>query len=137
MGIYSNIAKRNILKEQQAPEKIKNSYCTGKFYGGAEIVVVAKDDSEAEKFEKLLIADYSKLKKIKESAISEHNIGRIEYDGKDFTLVIEETNCAGPECIKVTDSENAEDIAKNIEATKKDIQEESTSYLVDLFGDDE
>jgi hypothetical protein len=57
MGIYSDNAKVRILKEQENAQRVKNSYCTGKFYGGAEIVVVAKDDSEAEKLEKLLIVN--------------------------------------------------------------------------------
>ena len=94
MGVYSDNAKIKILNEQEKAERVKNSYCTNKFFGGAEIVVVAKDDSEAEKYEKLLIADYSRLeKKYSERQIKEHGIERIEYDGNDFRFIREGKDC--------------------------------------------
>ena len=113
MGVYSDNAKIKILNEQEKAERVKNSYCTNKFFGGAEIVVVAKDDSEAEKYEKLLIADYSRLeKKYSERQIKEHGIERIEYDGNDFTLIKEGKDC-GPECADKEDAKPAKEVIKD------------------------
>ena len=127
MGIYSDNAKVRILKEQENAQRVKNSYCTGKFYGGAEIVVVAKDDSEAEKLEKLLIADFSKLKSYNESSIEEHNIERIEYDNNGFTLIKEGKDC-GPECEKKEDAKEPKEIVKN---AKEKVTENYTDLLDD------
>ena len=113
MGVYSDNAKIKILNEQEKAERVKNSYCTNKFFGGAEIVVVAKDDSEAEKYEKLLIADYSRLeKKYSERQIKEHGIERIEYNGNDFTLIKEGKDC-GPECADKEDAKPAKEVIKD------------------------
>jgi hypothetical protein len=113
MGIYSDNAKVRILNEQEKAERVKNSYCTCKFFGGAEIVVVAKNDSEAEKFEKLLVADFSRLeKKYSERQIKEHGIERIEYDGNDFTLIKEGKDC-GSECADKEDAKPAKEVIKD------------------------
>ena len=127
MGIYSDSAKIRILKEQENAQRVKNSYCTGKFYGGAEIVVVAKDDSEAERLEKLLIADFSKLKSYSESSIKEHNIERIEYDNNGFTLIKEGKDC-GPECEKKEDAKAPKEIVKKA-------KEKLTENYTDLLDD--
>ena len=129
MGIYSDNARIKVLNEQEKAERVKNSYCTCKFYGGAEIVVVAKNDSEAERFEKLLVADYSRLeKKYSENQIKEHGIERIEYDGNDFTLIKEGKDC-GPECASKEDSKSADDIAKRAKENDKGIIENFTDLL--------
>ena len=132
MGIYSDDAKIRILNEQEKAERVKNSYCTCKFFGGDEIVVVAKDDSEAERFEKLLVADYSRLeKKYSEKSIKEHGIERIEYDGNDFTLIKEGNDC-GPECEKKEDAKNADDVGKDAKDNEKGkITENFTDMLDD------
>ena len=131
MGIYSDNARIKVLNEQEKAERVKNSYCTCKFYGGAEIVVVAKNDSEAERFEKLLVADYSRLeKKYSENQIKEHGIERIEYDGNDFTLIKEGKDC-GPECASKEDSKSADDIAKRAKENDKGIIENFTDLLDD------
>lgn len=128
MGIYSDTAKARILNEQEKAERVKNSYCTCKFYGGAEIVVVAKNDSEAEKFEKLLVADFSRLKeKYSEASVKEHGIDRIEYDGNDFTLIKEGNDC-GPECADKEDAKEAKEIAK-------DASEKVSENFTDLLDD--
>ena len=128
MGIYSDDAKVRILSEQEKAERVKNSYCTCKFYGGAEIVVVAKDDSEAQKFEKLLVADFSRLKeKYSEKSVNEHGIEFIEYDGNDFTLVKEGQDC-GPECEKKEDAKEAKEVVKD---TREPYKENFTDLLDD------
>lgn len=93
MGIYSKIATDSLLNEQESAERVQNRYSTDKFYGGAEIVVIAKNDSEARNLEKLLIADFSRLKAYKESALKENNISIIEYDGNDFRFIREGKDC--------------------------------------------
>ena len=130
MGIYSDNARIKILTEQEKAERVKNSYCTGKFYGGAEIVVVAKNDSEAEKLEKLLIADFSRLKTYKEASVREHGVEYIEYDGNDFTLIKEGNDC-GPECAEKQDAKKADDIAKRAKENDKGIIENFTDLLED------
>ena len=97
MGVYNNIAKDMILKEQNAihesEEKLKNSYKTGLFYGGAEVLVIAKNADEAERFEKLAIADYQRLKnKVDKKFTVRESIDHYEYDGNDFTVVMKESD---------------------------------------------
>ena len=132
MGIYSDDAKIKILNEQEKAERVKNSYCTCKFYGGAEIVVVAKDDSEAERFEKLLVADFSRLKqKYSENSVKEHGVERIEYDGDDFTLIKEGNDC-GPECEKKEDAKKADEVGK---AAKDNEKGKITENFTDMLDD--
>ena len=97
MGVYNNIAKDMILKGQnaihEAEEKLKNSYKTGLFYGGAEVLVIAKNADEAERFEKLAIADYQRLKnKVDKEFTVRESIDHYEYDGNDFTVVMKESD---------------------------------------------
>lgn len=96
MGVYNKEATQKILNEeaaiQEAEERISNSYDTNLFYGGAEVLVIAKNYDEAKRLEKLATLDFNRLKnKVDTTFTIRENIDHYEYDGNDFTIVTKES----------------------------------------------